>query len=282
MLNIRFIHRCTTILKAKTKLNFAYKRKWQVDQTNLIPINDENNTTEFEKIHSWTMKDLRKEKQLQNDLDIPLTIFMTYSLCSQIRSENESVESNSISRITNTASYQPVVEHISTLEKHIQDVILLTRQLIENQTTVDVGSLGLKRLHCEDSFDGQPKKILTHRSSLFPITPYESIPILTNHLEYFPCCHMYQQNNDQSRPSLRHAVDLMFASLIQFLYANNRFIRTELVSIQSIGDILAFHTLSYAFKDMVEATTDLAKNVRRIKHIDTRTLIPKEREGKIL
>jgi hypothetical protein len=32
---------------------------------------------------------------------------------------------------------------------------------------------------------------------------------------------------------------------------------------------------------MVEATTDLAKNARRIKHIDTRTLIPKEREENI-
>ena len=73
----------------------------------------------------------------------------------------------------------------------------------------------------------------------------------------------------------------MLASLIQFLYANNRFIRTELVSNQSIGDILAFHTLSYALKDMVEATTDLAKNARRIKHIDTRTLIRTEREEKV-
>ncbi|CAF1327224.1 unnamed protein product, partial [Rotaria sordida] len=40
-------------------------------------------------------------------------------------------------------------------------------------------------------------------------------------------------------------------------------------------------TLSYALKDMVEATTDLAKNARRIKHIDTRTLIRAEREEKI-
>ena len=70
----------------------------------------------------------------------------------------------------------------------------------------------------------------------------------------------------------------MLASLIQFLYANNNFIRTELVSVQSIGDILAFHTLSYAMKDMVEATTELAKNARRIKHIDTRTLTRTERD----
>ncbi|CAF3118506.1 unnamed protein product [Rotaria sp. Silwood2] len=73
----------------------------------------------------------------------------------------------------------------------------------------------------------------------------------------------------------------MFASLIQFIYANNRFIRTEFVSNQSIGDVLAFHTLSYALRDMVEATTDLAKNARRIKHIHTRTLIQTEREENI-
>ncbi|CAF2746231.1 unnamed protein product [Rotaria sp. Silwood2] len=73
----------------------------------------------------------------------------------------------------------------------------------------------------------------------------------------------------------------MFASLIQFIYANNRFIRTEFVSNQSIGDVLAFHTLSYALRDMVEATTDLAKNDRRIKHIHTRTLIQTEREENI-
>ncbi|CAF4442432.1 unnamed protein product, partial [Rotaria sp. Silwood2] len=63
--------------------------------------------------------------------------------------------------------------------------------------------------------------------------------------------------------------------------ANNRFIRTEFVSNQSIGDVLAFHTLSYALRDMVEATTDLAKNDRRIKHIHTRTLIQTEREENI-
>jgi hypothetical protein len=74
----------------------------------------------------------------------------------------------------------------------------------------------------------------------------------------------------------------MFTSLVQFLYANNSFIRTEFVSNQSIGDVLAFHTLSYAFKDMVEATTNLAKNARRIKHIDTRTLTRAEREEKPL
>ncbi|CAF3545040.1 unnamed protein product, partial [Rotaria sp. Silwood2] len=45
-----------------------------------------------------------------------------------------------------------------------------------------------------------------------------------------------------------------------------------------IGDLLSFHTLPYAFKNMVEATTDLAKSARRIKHIDTRTLTRSERE----
>ncbi|CAF2913385.1 unnamed protein product [Rotaria sp. Silwood2] len=44
---------------------------------------------------------------------------------------------------------------------------------------------------------------------------------------------------------------------------------------------VSFHTLSYALRDMVEATTDLAKNARRIKHIHTRTLIQTEREENI-
>lgn len=70
----------------------------------------------------------------------------------------------------------------------------------------------------------------------------------------------------------------MFSSLIKFLYANNHFFPRESFSNQSIGDILAFHTLSYSLKDMVQATTDVAKNVRRIKHIDTRTLIRNEGE----
>ena len=70
----------------------------------------------------------------------------------------------------------------------------------------------------------------------------------------------------------------MLNSLIQFLYANNRFIRAEVVANQSIGDLLAFQTLSYALKDLVEATTNIAKNARRIKHIDTRALTREARE----
>ena len=263
-LNIRFIHRCTTILKAETKLNFAHTAKWQVRRTSSFPDDD---TTGLDTIHSWTTMDLHKNKQIQNDLDIPLTIFMNYSIRSSTRSEKD------------TASYHPVLENISTLEKHIQQVISLTLQLMKNQATVDVNSFELQQLYHENSFDEQSKKIIVLRqSSLFPITPTHSS---SKHFKYFPCCRIHPQNTDQPLPSLRHAVDLMFASLIQFLYANNRFIRTELISIQSIGDILAFHTLSYAFKDLVEATTDLAKNARRIKHINTRTLISKEHDEKI-
>lgn len=70
----------------------------------------------------------------------------------------------------------------------------------------------------------------------------------------------------------------MLSSLIDFLQANNRFIRHEFVCFQSIGDVLVFYTLSYALKDLVEATTNLVKNARRTKHIDSRTLIPSERE----
>ncbi|CAF3856279.1 unnamed protein product, partial [Rotaria sp. Silwood1] len=88
----------------------------------------------------------------------------------------------------------------------------------------------------------------------------------------------HKQQNIKRLPSLRYAVDNMITSLVQFLYANNRFMRTQEKSHQSIGDLFSFHTLSYAFKNMVEATTDLAKSVRRIKHIDTRTLTRSEKE----
>jgi hypothetical protein len=267
-------------------INFLIIFRWQIRRASVAPI---NSNTDTKSSHAWTTTELRKQKQLQNDLDIPLTIFTTYSPRSSTRYAKKSLVSNcsSISlRITNIASYQPVLEHIRTLEKHIQQVISLTGQLIEKQATVDVGSFELQQLCREDSFDEQQKKnfqiISSHRRpSFYPVTQFESIPISTNHKKIFSCCSINQQNDNQPLPSLRNAVDLMLASLIQFLYANNHFIRTELVSIQSIGDILAFHTLSYALKDMVEATTNLAKNARRIKHIDTRTLIRTEREERI-
>jgi hypothetical protein len=203
---------------------------------------------------------------------------MPYSPRLPRRSENEPLVSRNSSaslRITNTASYQPVLEHISTLEKCIQQVILLTGQLIEKQSTVDVGSFHLQQLSGNDLFDEQQKKNFpTESRNSRPLPPHTQFS--TNQYKCFSCCQTNQQKDNQPLPSLRLAVDSMLAALIQFLYANNRFIRTELVSIQSVGDILAFHTLSYALKDMVEATTDLARNARRIKHIDTRTLIRAE------
>lgn len=234
------------------------------------------------------MNELRKQKQLQNDLDIPLSIFMNYSSRSSARYGKKSLVSNSSSvslRMTNVASYQPVLQHIRTLEDHIQQVITLTGQLIEKQATVDVGSFELQQLCREDSFDENQMrtseiKTLHRRPSFYPVTVFESIPISTNNYQLFSCCYTNPNKDNQPLPSLRNAVDVMLASLIQFLYANNHFIRTELGSVQSIGDLLAFHTLSYAFKDMVEATTNLAKNARRIKHIDTRTLVRAEWQGK--
>ena len=229
------------------------------------------------------MTELRKQKQLQNDLDIPLTIFMTYAPQSPARYGKKSLVSNASSvslRVTNIASYQPVLEHIRTLEEHIQQVLSLTQQLLEKQATVDVGSFELQQLCREDSFEEHPKQSLHRRPSFYPIRQFEAIPISTNHYKFFSCCSSNQPKDSQPLPSLRNAVDLMLASLIRFLYSNNRFIRTELGSVQSIGDMLAFHTLSYALKDLVEATTNLAKNARRIKHIDTRTLVRSEREEK--
>ena len=242
-----------------------------------------NGASEPKSPRKWTMSELRKQKQLQNDLDIPLTIFMNYSSREPGKYAKKSLVSNSSSvslRMTNVASYQPVLEHIRTLEEQIQQVIHLAGQLIEKRATVDVGSFELQQLCREDSFDEQQKRTLNRRPSFYPVTLFESIPISTNHYKFVSCCYTNANRDNQPLPSLRNAVDLMLASLIRFLYANNHFIRTELASIQSIGDLLAFHTLSYAFKDMVEATTNLAKNARRIKHIDTRTLVRNEREEK--
>jgi hypothetical protein len=239
---------------------------------------------------AWTMTELRKEQQLQNDLDIPLTIFMTYSPNSTPTFGQKTLVSNNSSaslRLAHTTLYRPVLEHIRTLETHIQEVISLTGQLIEKQATVDVGSLELQQLCREDSYDEQQstllktQKTLNRGPSFYAAPQFEAIPMSKNHYKFFSCFDSSHEDNEPL-PSLRNAVDLMLASLIQFLYANNRFIRTEFVANQSIGDVLAFHTLSYALKDMVEATTNLAKNARRIKHIDTRTLIRTEREEKIL
>ncbi|CAF3725954.1 unnamed protein product [Rotaria sp. Silwood1] len=248
-----------------------------------------NNGIESKPSHSWTVTDLRKQQQLHNDLDIPLTIFMTYSPHSTPRFEQKTLISKNSSaslRLAHTTLYQPILEHIRTLESHIQKVLSLSEQLIEKQAVVDVGSFELQQLCREDSYDEQQIKLLkTQRTlnrgpSFYAVPPFEALPIVTHHYKFFSCCTHSQEDHEQF-PSLRNAVDLMFASLIQFLYGNNRFIRTEFVSNQSIGDVLAFHTLSYALKDMVEATTDLAKNARRIKHIDTRTLTREEREEKI-
>ncbi|CAF5005780.1 unnamed protein product, partial [Rotaria sp. Silwood1] len=255
---------------------------WQLRRASLIS----NNNVDTRKHYAWTKAELRKQKDLQNDLDIPLTIFMTHSLRPPIEFEKQSLLTHNPStslRLGNAKSYQPVLQHVRTLEKYVQQVILLTKQLIEKQTTVDIGSFELQRLYREDQLDEQQKenfqiKLSNTRASFYSVTQLEFKPITKNRYICLQCCHRNQQKTDKPLPSLRRGVDLMLTSLVQFLYANNRFIRTELVSIQSIGDILAFHTLSYALKDMVEATTDLATNARRLKHIDIRTLIRAERE----
>ncbi|CAF3703443.1 unnamed protein product [Rotaria sp. Silwood1] len=285
--DIRFVHRCTTILEAESKLHFAQEAKWQIRRASLAHI---NNSNDLKSSHTLTTRELRKEKQLQNDLDIPLTIFMTYSSESEPRFEQKTlISNNSLTsfRLTHITLYQPVLEHIRTLENHIQKVLSLVGELIEKQAAVDIGSFELQQLCREDSYDEQQIKILKTQKTLnrgpsfYAVPQFEPLPLVTNHYKFFSCFKNSEEDHEPL-PSLRNAVDLMFSSLIQFLYANNRFIRTEFVSNQSIGDVLAFHTLSYALKDMVEATTDLAKNARRIKHIDTRTLIRTEREEKIL
>jgi len=248
-----------------------------------------NNATDSNAFSSWTMKELRNEQKLQGDLDIPLTIFMSYSPHSTPKFHQKALISNNSSaslRLAHTVLYQPVLEHIRTLENHIQRVISLSTQLIEKQATVDVGSYELQQLCQDDSYDEQQLKLLkTQRTlnrgpSFYAVPRFETLPMVKNQYRFFSCCHTNEEDHEPL-PSLRNAVDLMLGSLVEFLYANDSFIRTEFVSNQSIGDVLAFHTLSYAIKDMVEATTNLAKNARRIKHIDTRTYEQREREESI-
>jgi hypothetical protein len=263
-------------------IKFSIIFRWKLRRASLAHI---NNGIESKPSHSWTMNQLRQEQQLQDDLDIPLTIFMTFSPHSTSKFEHKGLISNNSSaslRLAHTTLYQPVLEHLRKLENHIQKVISLTGQLIEKQATVDVGSLELQQLCEEDSTDehqeeSKTRRTLTRGPSFYAVPHSRGSPIVTNHYKFFFCCKRSPKTNEPL-PSLRKAVDLMLASLIDFLYANNRFIRTEFVSNQSIGDVLAFHTLSYALKDMVEATTNLAKSARRIKHIDTRTLVQTDRE----
>ncbi|CAF3156733.1 unnamed protein product [Rotaria sp. Silwood2] len=131
----------------------------------------------------------------------------------------------------------------------------------------------------KDSFDSQ-LAAYEKRLSFQPLPQLEPMTVPLKHYSLCSCCtnNNHKQSNIKRLPSLRYAVDNMITSLVQFLYANNRFMRTQEKSHQSIGDLLSFHTLPYAFKNMVEATTDLAKSARRIKHIDTRTLTRSERE----
>ncbi|CAF1954436.1 unnamed protein product [Rotaria magnacalcarata] len=260
--------------------------RWQLRRASVI---SSINTNDAKRYYTWTRDELRKQKQVQNDLDIPLTIFMTNDPHSRILFQKQSLRQNSSStslRLAYTKSYELVLQHISTLEKNIQQVILLTKQLIENQATVDVGSFELHRLCHEDlsneeQKENSPINPSNCHVSLNSVTQHQSYTISKSSYNLFPCCKTNQQKVNLPLPSLRIAVDMMLVSLIEFLYANNHFIRTELVSIQSIGDILAFHTLSYSLKDMVEATTDLAKNARRIKRIDIRTLVQAENDKDI-
>ena len=256
--------------------------RWQLRRASLIPSNvlSSDRSTDH-----WTITELRKEKQLLKDLDIPLRVFMSHSPNSSEQNRLISNTSSASLRLANISLYQPVLEQIRTLEKQIEAVIQLTGQLIEKEGTVDVGTFELEHLSRDESQDDQEKIVFRARRTLhrgpsfYAVPQFEPLPVLTNHYQFFSCCQP-KEKELQSFPSLRNAVHLMLSSLIDFLQSNNRFIRHEFVSYQSIGDVLAFHTLSYALKDLVEATTNLAKNARRIKHIDSRTLIPSEREEK--
>jgi hypothetical protein len=205
--------------------------RWQVRRASLAFA---NNGTDIRTPRSLTTTEFQ---QLQNDLDIPLTIFMTYSPHTSPKFESKPLISNNSSaslRLANTTLYQSVLEHVRALEKCIQQVILLTGQLIEKQATVDVGSLELKQLCREDSYDEQQvtnvkrNKTLTRGPSFYAVPQFEAIPMIRNPYKFFSCFNHSEEDNEPL-PSLRNAVDLMLTALIQFLHANNRFICSEFV-----------------------------------------------------
>ncbi|CAF3856262.1 unnamed protein product [Rotaria sp. Silwood1] len=150
---IRFVRRCTTILKAESKLHLV-----QEDNMTEDIVADPQET-----YNTWTANDLRR---LQKDLDIPLTIFKIpgnpHLKSNNLVSDHHHHQlSNSLPSIPiqtstkNTISYKPVLEHIRTLEKNIQQVLSLVEQLLRNQATVDIGTYPLEKMLREDSFDSQ-------------------------------------------------------------------------------------------------------------------------------
>ncbi|CAF1031418.1 unnamed protein product [Rotaria sordida] len=92
--DIRFVHRCTTILEVESKLYFAQESKWQMRRTSIA---HRNNDIDSNPSHSWTVTDLRKQEQLQNDLGISLTIFMICSSHLTPRFEQKALTSNNLS-----------------------------------------------------------------------------------------------------------------------------------------------------------------------------------------
>lgn len=261
--------------------------RWLLRRTSLIRPGEGTN--------DWRMTELGKEKHLLKDLDIPLKIFLSHSPGAASSSgEANRLISNSSStslRLANPRLYRPVVEHIHKLQREIEAVLLLTEQLIEKEAVVDVGSFHFEHFCSDDlgpgsgpgpgpgeaSTSAEHIRTLHRGQSFYAVSQFDEFRLLSNHYRLLPCCRPSPEDV-QTFPSLRNAVQQMLAALIHFLSANNRFIRHEFAADQSIGDVLAFHTLSHAFNDIVHCTTNLAKNARRIKHIDTRTLTPSERQ----
>lgn len=75
----------------------------------------------------------------------------------------------------------------------------------------------------------------------------------------FSCCFTIPQKDNQPLVLLRNTTDLIRPLLIQFFYTAHYFIRTKLVSVQSIAETLACQTWFYALKDTAKATTHLIR-----------------------
>lgn len=119
---------------------------------------------------------LRKEKQLVKDLDIPLRVFMSHSPTSSEENRLISNSSSASLRLANITLYQPVLEQIGALEKHIRAVIRPTSQLIEKDGTVDVGTFELEHLSRDESPDDQEKIVFGARRTLHRAPSFYAVP----------------------------------------------------------------------------------------------------------
>ena len=234
--------------------------------------------------NDWTTKQSENKKKIFKDLDVPLKLFISHTTRTQlttsattVNTDNSVIEGRLLDQIdssryfrsANLNYYRPVLECLTNLEKQILQVLNVINDLLYQKAIVDIGFDGFHQFYRNDSVQLPHAPILKRDPSIFIPEGAEKMSRSSSN-PYRCCswCHQAPKENQDSLPSLRSLVDGLIQASDEFLVANYRFIRSEFVWNQSIGDVLAFHTLSYAMKNVVQSTVILATNVRRIKHLN--------------